>query len=162
MRDYRINNNGNNHNGGNRAYTDIFETNKTEVSNEYKNYRFNTEWIKTGATTEMVTFAESSGKYMANNGLKSSKIRGIYGEIKRIQMKGLENAKTDFYLLKPKVAYAVGREKANMKEIKGIIMFQMIFDQSFAHVKDNTTYKNFCNLMEAIIAYHKAYVKNDK
>lgn len=162
MRDYRINNNGNNRNGGNGAYTDIFETNKTEVSNEYKNYRFNIEWIKTGATTEMVTFAESSGKYMANNGLKSSKIRGIYGEIKRIQMKGFENAKTDFYLLKPKVAYAVGREKVNIKEVKGIIMFQMIFDQSFAHVKDNTTYKNFCNLMEAIIAYHKAYVKNDK
>ena len=162
MRDYRINNNGNNHNGGNKAYTDQFETNKKEVEEKFKNNRFNAEWIKTGATTEMVTFSESSGEYMAQNGLKSSKIRGIYGEIKRIQMKGFENAKTDFYLLKPKVAYAVGREKANMKEIKGIIMFQMIFDQSFAHVKDNTTYKNFCNLMEAIIAYHKAYVKNDK
>lgn len=119
--------------------------------------KFNEAWITNGADSEMVKFAEGAGKYMANNNLKSSKFRSIYGEIKRIQVGGFDKMKTSFLLLKPKVAYAYGRDKTN----KGLELFKLIFDKSFSIVIDEQTYENFCNLMEAIIAYHKAYVKKD-
>lgn len=147
----------NNYNGGNSTTEKIF------ASKKFESLKFNAEWIKQGATPAMVTAADEAGKYMADNGLTSSKIRSIYGEIKRIQMKGFEEEKTAFYLLKPKVAYAVGREKqTNKNNMEGLILFQLIFNQCFQYVTNDATYKNFCNLMEAIIAYHKAYVKNDK
>ncbi len=155
MRNFNMNTPRNNYNGGN--------ADKIEASHKFKELRFNQVWIKTGATIEMVDFAQKAGKYMADNGLTSSKIRSIYGEVKRIQMKQFTEERTAFYLLKPKVAYAVGREKAtNKNNMEGLKLFQLIFNECFPHVTDNKTYKNFCDLMEAILAYHKSYVTNDK
>ena len=149
-------NNRNNYKGGNT------ESEKIYASEQFKSLNFDAEWIKTGATDTMVAAAEKAGKYMAENGLTSSKIRSIYGEVKRIQMKGFDEGKTDFYLLKPKVAYAVGREKQlNKNNMEGVLLFQLIFNECFKYVTNDATYKNFCNLMEAILAYHKAYVKKD-
>lgn len=112
------------------------------------------EWIKNGANEEMVSFAEKCGRDLASGNLTNSKIRSIYGEIKRIQgAKDFEKTKSSFYLLKPKVAYAQGREPLNM----GLKLFKEIFDGAFSLVNDNKTYENFCNLMEAILAYHRAF-----
>ena len=154
---------GNNRNDVNCSYNGGNDENKkTEAEVEFESLGFNTKWITEGTTTEMVEFADKAGKFMANNNLTSSKIRSIYGEVKRIQMKGFEEGRTEFYLLKPKVAYTVGREKlSNKNHIQGLLLFKLIFDACFEHVTDEATYKNFCNLMEAILAYHKAYVKKD-
>lgn len=118
---------------------------------------FKEDWIKNGATADMVFFAEESGKFMAEKKLTNSKIRSIYGEIKRIQMGEFNKEKSSFYLLKPKVAYALGRDNNN----EGLKLFKLIFDHVFASVTDQKTYENFCNLIEAILAYHKAYGGKD-
>lgn len=110
------------------------------------------EWITVEADKEMISFAEEAGKYMKENSLTTSQIRNIYGEIKRIQMNTYEKKKSDFFLLKPKVAYALGRNKDN----KGLQLFKDIFDRLSPFVSDEKSYHNFCNLMEAILAYHKA------
>lgn len=94
---------------------------------------------------------------MARNGLTNSKIRSIYGEIKRIQMGKFEIEKASFFLLRPKVAYAFGRDEKN----KGLKLFKLIFERVYLLVKDQKTYNNFCNLIEAILAYHKAYGGKD-
>ena len=96
------------------------------------------------------------GKAMAENGLTSSKIRSVYGEVKRIQM-DFNNNQSSFYLLTPKVAYAVGRDK----NIQGLRLFQLVFNEAADKVTDEKSYQNFCNLLEAVLAYHKAYVKKD-
>ena len=88
---------------------------------------------------------------MAKNGLTSSKIRNIYSEIKRVQT-DFEKEKSSFFLLKPKVAYAVGRDK----NVLGLQMFKLVFDDCFNNVETAMHYYNLCNVMEAIIAYHKA------
>jgi len=112
------------------------------------------EWIKNGANEEMVSFAEKCGKDLVNGNLTNSKIRSIYGEIKRIQgAKDFNKSKSSFFLLKPKVAYAYGREPKN----EGLKLFKEIFDSAFQYVNDDNTYNNFCNLMEAILAYHRAF-----
>jgi CRISPR-associated protein Csm2 len=118
---------------------------------------YDKNWIKIGATPEMVKYAEEAGKFMANNKLTNSKIRSIYGEIKRIQMGEFEKEKSSFYLLKPKVAYALGRDEGN----EGLKLFKKIFDQCSTDVENQLNYQNFCNLIEAILAYHKAYGGKD-
>ncbi|OPZ98614.1 MAG: hypothetical protein BWY72_00754 [Bacteroidetes bacterium ADurb.Bin416] len=123
----------------------------------FKTLNFKESWITGKADPEMVAFAEKAGRFMAENNLTNSKIRNIYGEIKRIQMSDFEVSKPSFYLLKPKVAYALGREiQKNKFQAEGLTLFKLIFDRVFAHVTDNQTYSNFCNLIEAILAYHKA------
>ena len=84
--------------------------------------------------------------------MTNSKIRSIYGEIKRIQMGKFEQEKASFFLLRPKVAYALGRDDKN----RGLQLFKLIFDKACPLVHDQKTYQNFCNLIEAILAYHKA------
>ena len=118
---------------------------------------FNSSWITFGADEYLSDFAEKVGKYLADAKLTTSKIRNVYGEVKRIQMGGFEREKASFYLLRPKVAYALGRDKNS----SGLKLFKMVFDKSASFVKDQHTYLNFCNLMEAILAYHKAYGGNE-
>lgn len=157
MRNMNINTNRRNdrpHGGGNggnfsqgdrQSKSDMFWSNLVPA--------YNREWIINGATPDLVDFAEQVGEFMAKNGLTNSKIRNVYGEVKRIQMGEFEKEKSSFYLLKPKVAYALGRDEKN----EGLKLFKKIFDKCFEHVKDQKSYLNFCNLMEAILAYHKAY-----
>jgi CRISPR-associated protein Csm2 len=127
---------------------------KDPKAEEYfaQNLKFNSQWIKDKADKLLVSFAEDAGGYMARNGLTKSKIRSIYGEIKRIQMGTFEQEKSSFYLLKPKVAYALGRDSKN----EGLKLFKKIFDLCYDSVENEKTYKNFCNVIEAILAYHKA------
>lgn len=116
------------------------------------NLSFNPSWLTCEADKSLVSFAESAGHFMAKNGLTNSKIRSIYGEIKRIQMSKFEQEKASFFLLKPKVAYALGRDPKN----EGLKLFKLVFDSCYNEVKDDKTYKNFCNVIEAVLAYHRA------
>ena len=119
---------------------------------EFSNAGFKPQWITIGADADLASFAEKMGCYMANNKLTNSKIRSIYGEIKRIQMGEFNKEKPSFYLLKPKVAYALGRDSNNL----GLKLFKILFDKSADLVTDQKTFQNFCNLIEAVLAYHRA------
>lgn len=89
-----------------------------------------------------------------NGEMSNSQIRNVYGEIKRIQMIGnFEKSKVYFYLLKPKMAYAYGRSNNN----PGMRVFKEVFDMASDQVTDEKTFQNFCNVMEAILAYHRAF-----
>jgi CRISPR-associated protein Csm2 len=137
-----------NRNGQNRG-----GTSEISVTQTFEDWKYDSKWITDKADKSLIDFAEKAGKYMADMKLTNSKIRNVYGEIKRIQMGTFEKEKPSFYLLRPKVAYALGRDRRN----KGLEMFKVVFDAAFVHVSDDKTYKNFCNLIEAILAYHKAY-----
>ena len=122
-------------------------------------YPWKTEWITTQTDKDLTYFAEKLGKTLAdkNYGLTNSKIRSIYGEIKRIQTSGYEKQKPSFYLLRPKMAYAAGRELENA----GVQLFKLFFEDAWKEVQDEKTFKNFCNLIEAVLAYHKAFGGKD-
>lgn len=123
----------------------------------FNKLEYKSSWITQEADKGLVEYAEKSGKFMAKNGLTNSKIRSIYGEIKRIQMGIFEKEKSSFYLLKPKVAYALGRDDKN----EGLKLFKKIFDLCSENVSDQKSYQNFCGFIEAILAYHKAYGGKD-
>jgi CRISPR-associated protein Csm2 len=119
---------------------------------------FSEDWIKKCADREMIDFAEVLGCFLApflkndTAALTNSQIRNVFSEIKRIQMGGFNDKKAAFLILKPKVAYAAGRQNK-----LGINTFKAYFNQAFAYVENERNYLNFCNLLESILAYHKAF-----
>lgn len=124
--------------------------------------RFEPKWIKEGSSAEMINACEVLGRFIApvskedKQALTKSQIRNVFGEIKRIQMKGFENEKKDFYLLKPKVAYNAGRHNK-----LGILLFKRYFDLAYDCVENASDYEHFCDFFEAVLAYHKAYGGKD-
>lgn len=133
------------------------QSGENSVQTWRSNNAFSNEWIVNGADQRMVEFTESAGNFMAKNGLTNSKIRSVYGEVKRIQMGSYATEKNAFLLLRPKVAYALGRERGN----KGLELFKFIFDDAAKLVNDQKSFNNFANLFEAILAYHKAFGGKD-
>ena len=142
---------------------------RTEVDSFYSVHPFNPKWITVGADNDLVTFVEAAGQYMAplskfdKQKLSASQIRNVYGEMKRIQLKikkdeDWKNSEPYqlFMLLKPKVAYAEGRNRT-----MGLTLFKKIFDSAWENVENVSSYNNFCNMIEAILAYHKAYGGKD-
>ncbi|WP_455584485.1 type III-A CRISPR-associated protein Csm2 [Bacteroides sp.] len=159
MNDFKKNNyqgqNTNKSGGQQQRYNNLPQREKPAKFLE--NTPFENSWILTGADMKMVEFAEKAGKYMApyyerdKEALSKSQIRNVFGEIRRIEGNFSEN-KFSFYLLKPKVAYAEGRNRT-----QGLSLFKLIFDKGWELVNgEEKKFKNFCNLIEAILAYHKA------
>ena len=118
---------------------------------------FSPKWIKDCADSNMVKFAESLAINISKN-LTKTQFRNIYGEIKRIQS-NYKNNKPSVFLLKPKVAYAVART-TNQYAKKSMLRFKEVFDVAVDDAIDEKTYNNFCNFMEAILAYHRCYAKD--
>lgn len=123
--------------------------------------------IKDKVTAISVAFAEDFGTYLGTddyettvdrNGkpksnkipkLTTSQLRKFFGEVKRQQMVGYNQ--TDFILLKPKLAYAVGRADKNSK----IRDFYEVLAPAIDLVSNETEFRNFIKIFEAIVAYHK-------
>ena len=118
-------------------------------------------------TDATVKFAQKFGSYLgtddeftdnrtgkqksAQNKLTTNQLRKFFGEVKRQQMSGFNE--TDFVLLKPKLAYAVGRAKQKDSKIKD---FYLVISDAIDKVKNEQQFKNFIKIFEAIVAYHKA------
>lgn len=110
--------------------------------------------IKNGVTPNSVSFAKEFGEYLGDGDRKTklttSQLRKFFGEIKRQQMNGWN--KSEFILLKPKLAYAVGRaDKGNKIED-----FYFVMSNAIDQVSNATEFDNFVKIFEAIVAYHKA------
>jgi CRISPR type III-A-associated protein Csm2 len=121
--------------------------------------------IESGITGATVDYAKKFGSYLGvdldgqrDTKLTTNQLRKFFGEVKRQQMNGY--SETDFVLLKPKLAYAVGRNKkvnAKIKDFYEVISVAIDTVQNGADVKDKTErFKRFIKIFEAIVAYHKA------
>lgn len=87
--------------------------------------------------------------------LSSSQIRNVYGTVKKMEMTW--DSQKDIgrlILLKPKLAYAAGRNP----KIKGLALIKDVLSDSIDLVAENTEkrFDNFCRFFEAILAYHRA------
>lgn len=127
------------------------------------------EEIQNKVTDITVQFAERFGKYLAVDDydaepLTTSQLRKFFGEVKRQQMMKDFN-ETEFTMLKPKLAYAVGRVKQNGKKNKAqkIEDFFTVITDAIDKVLSSSdrarAFKNFITAFEAIVAYHKAAEK---
>lgn len=136
---------------------------------------FNSTWISEKINMECIEFCEKFGDYLAKNGLTTSQIRNVFGELKRIELKAdieifkdtegkkqkkfkddIFEEETAFLLLKPKIAYAAKRKGGDaMNKFKEEI--DKAHKATFVENKvDAASFKRFCEFFEAILAYHKA------
>lgn len=133
-----------------------------------KNDLISKEEIQNKVTDVTVQFAEKFGKYLAVDDfdaepLTTSQLRKFFGEVKRQQMMGYNE--TEFTMLKPKLAYAVGRAKQNGRKNKAQKIedfFNVItdaIDKALSSPDRAKAFKNFITAFEAIVAYHKAAEK---
>ena len=130
-----------------------------------KNDLISKQEIQEKVTAVTVLFAERFGKYLAKKEeqaepLTTSQLRKFFGEVKRQQMTGYDD--TEFVMLKPKLAYAVGRAKQNGRKGKHqkIEDFYTVMADAIDKVESCSdkpkAFKNFITAFEAIVAYHKA------
>jgi CRISPR type III-A-associated protein Csm2 len=89
--------------------------------------------------------------------LTTSQLRRFFGEVRRIQndlrLQKDDNLNVpDIHLLKPRLAYQVGREKDKQAKIKDFYQQMSI---AIDAVKSKSSFFNFIRLLEAIVAYHK-------
>ncbi|WP_373730956.1 type III-A CRISPR-associated protein Csm2 [Bacteroides heparinolyticus] len=136
--------------------------------------------IKIKVTDATVEFAKRFGSYLGKNDQRSEKdrngkpkqikesklttsqLRKFFGEVKKQQMNGYDE--TDLVLLKPKLAYAVGRTAAGGKKdtFYKINDFYFVISRAIDCVKADSKeesekrFHNFIKVFEAIVAYHKA------
>ncbi|MBN1950840.1 MAG: type III-A CRISPR-associated protein Csm2 [Bacteroidales bacterium] len=120
-------------------------------------------WVRNGIDNDTIRFADKFGKSIADNELTTSQIRNIFGEMRRIQLNGYDKEKTAFLLLKPKLAYAV---KRNKNKTRGIEDFYDFFSVAYDAVdtknpEGNEHFKNLMNILEAVLAYHKYHGGQD-
>ena len=119
-------------------------------------------------TAETVSFAKRFGDYLAEEEdlakpLTTSQLRKFFGEVKRQQMTGYDETK--FVMLKPKLAYAVGRAKQNGRRGKYLKIedFYFVMADAIDKVVESTdkkkAFNNFITAFEAVVAYHKAAEK---
>jgi CRISPR-associated protein Csm2 len=122
--------------------------------------RFNKLWITDGINSESISYADQLGSELAkskNYRMTTSQIRNFFGEVKRIQMGKISKNKASFLLLKPKLAYA-----AKKADKKGVTLFKEIINEAINAVEIDKNvgvenrFRNFCDFLEAILAYHKA------
>ncbi len=136
---------------------------------------FRIDWISKGIESETVEYAKWFGFYLCDlqnndrpgwDALTTSQIRNFFGEVKRIQAKGFKGERTAFMLIRPKLAYAEARVKANSKGKPRIADFRDIVEKAHGAVdtkgdKAETQFQNFVDFLEAVLAYHKFYGGKD-
>lgn len=115
-------------------------------------------------------FNRKNSRYeTSKEALSNSQIRNFFGEIKRIQMTIMHDGsdenwskiKSSFLLVKPKLAYAVGRvlQKNATSAIKD---FGEVFSYAIDKVEADKLnaperFMRFVDFFEAVLAYHRAF-----
>ena len=121
----------------------------------------------------MVTWAETLGRQLKDQGLTTNQIRALFGEVRQIQAEwSIEGRRAHavrrLILLKPKMAYRARKERG--KAVSDLVdVLRPALDLvtkanprpagSPPGGKDNQddNFQRFAEFFEAILAYHKAY-----
>jgi CRISPR-associated protein Csm2 len=114
--------------------------------------------------------AEAKSRMFVRGDITTNQIRNIYGEIARIRNeydkapKGqkYDRARKLFILLKPKLAYAVGRQqkkeqKETMEDYKNTFYKLIDLVEHTDEANKEDALQRFFDFAEAIVAYHKYF-----
>lgn len=128
----------------------------------YPIQKLDPNWIYSGMTLDIVRWTDSFGEYLATksgkNPITTGQLRKFYGEVKRIDA-AIEKHKYDIPMLKPLLAYAVGRDLSARKNTK-IDDFEKELSKAIDAIRPDhlvSDFKNFEQIFESIVAYHKYY-----
>lgn len=143
-------------------------------------FQSNSKWIKDKVDKDTVDFARRFAAFLVESykddtrgnqrvfELKTNQLRKFFGAVKNFQLKTqLTDVfnESEFIMLKPKLAYAVGRVKQQHKNDQIRIKdFAEVISKAIDFVIESNNkekaFKNFVNFFEAIVAYHKQEENN--
>ncbi len=124
---------------------------------------------------ELIKISEARAQVYAKS-IKTNQVRNFFSHIQTIKndftkkkhsdVGSLDELDKSLILIKPKLAYAVGRagnkEKIDYKDFQALINESIDKTIKTNQEKKQEAYVNFFAFIEAIIAYHKYYGGKDK
>lgn len=119
---------------------------------------FKTKGLSEISAEELVKIAQEMGNHLKNRGLKTTQIRRFLDSVRKLDVqfnKGKNFTPDNIILLKPKLAYAAGRNS----EVKPLM--DVLEPAISAGGKSYKDFKKLLSLIEAIVAYHKFYGGSD-
>jgi CRISPR-associated protein Csm2 len=147
---------------------------------------FDEKWITEAIDDPFLEFIEGFGFYLVDkrspndnrpgrNAMTTSQLRNIFSEAKQIesQIKMIQSSsdketkwkdtiKPRILLLRPKIAYATARAVDRDRDSRMKAFGEVVDSALRVASKKIDYYKNFIQMFEAIIAYHKKYGGRDK
>lgn len=133
----------------------------------YPNLKIQQKWVQSGIDPDLIDYASSFGRFLktedeGKKALTTSQIRRFFGEIRRIEA-DYQNLSSQIIMINPKLAYAVGRDldkrgnpKSKIFEFYNEVKTGVSFIR-FNSGNEESDFKNFVKIIEAIVAYHKFY-----
>lgn len=121
------------------------------------------EPLDTITPQRIVELAEEQAKKYKKDQLKTHQLRNVFGAISKMRTEykkhdeDYSKIEMDLVMLKPKLAYAAGRQKAVRMNFYPFM--KNAIDAVIEAEKHDAAVKNFFALMESVIAYHKFYEK---
>jgi CRISPR-associated protein Csm2 len=117
--------------------------------------------IVQGDAKALVESAQRLGASLAQRGLTTSQIRGVFGTVRQIQMKWQGSAGDgearaalrQLLLLKPKLAYQASRDSDRTGAVNDL---QRVLVPAIDLVATREQFNHLVDYFEAILAYHKA------
>lgn len=110
----------------------------------------------------LVNESKELGEYLKERGLKTNQIRKFLDAINRLKVELARDKderfsliETEVYLLKPKLAYATARQ-GNDRNDSPVKPLSDVLTEAIEKVKDTPDFYRLVQLIESIIAYHKA------
>lgn len=107
---------------------------------------------------DLVDYADKLGRFLSQNNLKTNQIRKFFDAVKKIESESNCKKQLNTFsvkLLKPKLAYAAGRQK----EVKPLMA---VLDPCINKVNTLEDFNKFARFVESIVAYHKYHGGRDK
>jgi CRISPR-associated protein Csm2 len=113
---------------------------------------------------DLVKHSEAFGKYLKQQGLETNQMRKFLDAVNRIKVilnqpelsedeeVGFSAIKADVILLHPKLAYAAGRKETS----RPLKPFSRVVQKAIDSVHSLKDFDRLVQLIESIIAYHKA------
>ncbi len=111
--------------------------------------------LKNLPADELVNIADKMGKFLEYLDLKTTQVRRFLDGVRKIDAlsdKGKKFNKDSVILLKPKLAYAAGRDKERIGPLMDVLEPAIT-----AGAKTYEDFKRLVALIEGIMAYHKYY-----
>jgi CRISPR-associated protein Csm2 len=112
-------------------------------------------------TRVLVEDTEKLGKALADNGLKTNQIRKFLDAVNqlRVQVRGsitlFDQAKSELDLLRPKLAYAAARQRRK-NDPGPVEPLRKVLEAAIKQVYEKQDFERLVQLIESIVAYHKA------
>jgi CRISPR-associated protein Csm2 len=117
--------------------------------------------ILEGDYQTLVEEAERIGQELVKQRLTTSRIRNVFGEVKRLQMRFDANR---LRMLKPKLAYMGARAGEGGERLQNVLSAAVdaVFSGNPAGSEVEQRFRRMVDFFEAILAYHKAYGGRDR